>query len=167
MNFTKTAIAQQFLDEQLARIFYQRLRCVQDLDNQADLYLLHTLEHMYRAYYNQRSNQLQEVLRLQKEACVNSYITYDKQYYQDSYEKCVKALDVYRQKVTDASIYEDFSSVGLPEIDDNYPQYFLKPHLLEFYKESEKPTHTPTEISAETTEKANDEESKQPGDVMP
>lgn len=175
MNFTlfTTAIAQNFLDEQLARIVYQRLRCVQDLENEAELSLLLTLENMYRAYYTQRSNQLQEVLFLQKEACVNSYITYDKQYYQDSYEKSVQALDKYRQNVTDSSIYEDFSRVGFAEIDDNYPQYFLKPQLLELYKGSEKLANTSEvteatekiEVTAETTEKT--EESKQPGDAMP
>lgn len=180
-NFYPTAIAQKFLDEQLVRIVYQRLRCVQDLENGSEISLLLALEKQYKAYYIQRSNQLQEVLRVLKETCVNSYITYDKQYYQDAYIKSVQALEKFRQNVEDANIYEDFSKVGFPDIDDNYPSYFLKPQLLEFYKDLEKPGEKTEEVKEEVVQKtgeesteakedvteATEEELKQPGDAMP
>ena len=184
MNFSlyPTAIAQKFLDEQLVRIVYQRLRCVQDLENVPEISLLLALEKQYKFYYIQRSNQLQEVLRVLKDTCVNSYMTYDKQYYQDAYTKSVQALEKYRQNVEDSNIYEDFSKVGVPDIDDNYPSYFLKPQLLEFYKDLEKPGEKTEEAKEEVVKKtreestetkeddvteASEEELKQPGDAMP
>lgn len=136
---------QQLVDHLYNTIFVQQQRCDYFNSNgkQAsnsvwnkysdEKKILDIMVENYKNYYKTKVEDLKAKLHDLKETNVNSYLTYDKEYYMNEYTKRIEELDKYLVEL-DAKTLEHISRNKLSYLSETlefqFPNYLLDPILL-------------------------------------
>ncbi len=136
---------QQLVDYLYNAIFVQQQRCKYFNSNgkqsnnsvwnkySDEKKILDIMVENYKNYYKNNVEELKTKLHNIKEANVNSYLTYDKDYYVNEYTKRIEELDKYLVEL-DKKSFEDISKNKLSylseELELQFPNYLPDPVLL-------------------------------------
>ena len=136
---------QQLVDHLYNAIFVQQLRCNhfnatgQQASNSVwnkysdEKKILNSMVDKYKNYYKTKVDDLKSKLHDLKEVNVNSYLTYDTEYYVNDYNKRMEELDKYLveldAKTLDHITTEKLSTMS-EAIEQQFPEYLKDPVLL-------------------------------------
>jgi hypothetical protein len=136
---------QQLVDYLYNTIFVQLLRCThfesigKQMTNSVwnkhsdEKKILEIMIDKYKNYYKTKVDTLKSQLEDLKEVNINSYLTYDSEFYINEYTKRMEELDKYLAEL-DSKTLEDISTTKLSNVSQvinfQYPGYFIDPTLL-------------------------------------
>lgn len=136
---------QQLVDYLYNSIFVQKLRCdhfnSSGLKNSNSIWNKHSDEkkildimvNNYKNFYKIKVDELKAILNTIKEDNVNSYLTYDKEYYVNDYSQRIEELDKYLVEL-DARTLDNVTTDKLNSLskalDVQFPDYLKTPTLL-------------------------------------
>ena len=87
----------------------------------------------YKKYYKDKAEELKPKLHSIKESNINSYLTYDKEYYTQQYNKQIEDLNKYLEEV-DSKTLDHITKEKLSNIPESlnlcFPGYMIDPTLL-------------------------------------
>ena len=95
--------------------------------------ILNELVNVYKQYYQNKVEELKTKVDELKETNINSYLTYDKEFYVNEYNQHVEQLDKYLVDL-DAKTVEDIMTQKLSKVSEQidvlFPNYMVDPILL-------------------------------------
>ena len=136
---------QQLVDHLYNTIFVQQLRCnyFNSVGNQSnnsvwnkysdEKKILDIMVEKYKNYYRIKAEDLKTKLYDMKEFNINSYLTYDKEYYLNEYNKRIDEINKYLVELNEKTIehiFKDRLSCISDEVNIQFPDYLVDPVLL-------------------------------------
>ena len=136
---------QQLVDHLYNTIFVQKHRCdhfdfgCKNATNSIwnkytdEKKILDNMVEKYKKYYKDKAEELKPKLHVIKESNINSYLTYDKEYYTQQYNKQIEDLNKYIEEV-DSKTLDHITKEKLSNIPESlslfFPGYMIDPTLL-------------------------------------
>jgi len=138
---------QQLVDHLFEQIFVQKLRCnhfdtiAPNLSSNSvwnkssdEKAILELVINKYKKYYQDKIEELKNVLTVKKDYDVSSYLTYDAEYYVNEYNDRNEEIKKYLVEL-ETKTFENISTEDLTIVSDQlcalYPNFMCKPKLLE------------------------------------